>query len=98
MKILATMSLKAINRPNADHWNATLSCQKADENSTLSPAADCPNADRWNAARSRQLSHHDHTILLELELGSLVPWEYPYLHLRRPSIVQVMYDAAHFCD
>ena len=28
MKIAATMSLPAVDRPNADHWNAARSCQK----------------------------------------------------------------------
>ena len=27
MKIVATTSLPAVNRPNADRWNATRSCQ-----------------------------------------------------------------------
>ena len=29
MKIVATTSLPAVNRPNANHWNAAHSCQKS---------------------------------------------------------------------
>ena len=33
MKIVATTSLPAVDRPNADRWNAARSRQKTDENS-----------------------------------------------------------------
>ena len=66
MEIVATTSLPAVDRPNADHWNAARSRQKREKVEekkkrmmkivaiTSLPAVDHPNADRWNAARSLQ--------------------------------------------
>ena len=34
MKIVATMSLPAVDLPNADHWNAAHLCQLCIENGT----------------------------------------------------------------
>ena len=63
--LVATTSLPAVDRPNADRWNATRSCQK-EKNSVFSghyviarslrPERLRPNEDRWNAARSCQLN------------------------------------------
>ena len=61
MDIVATTSLPAVDRLNADRWNAARSRQKKKKRrmkivaTTSLPAVDRPNADRWNAARSRQL-------------------------------------------
>ena len=59
MGIVATMSLPAVDHPNADRWNAARSRQKKKRlviivATTSLPAVDRPHADRWNAARSRQ--------------------------------------------
>ena len=65
MEIVATTSLPAVDRPNADRWNAARSRQKKEKNvvfsghyviaSSLPPEWWRPNDDRWNAARSCQL-------------------------------------------
>ena len=65
MKIVATTSLPAVDRPNADRWNAARSRQKKEKNGVFSGhyviASGLPherlrpNDNRWNAARSCQL-------------------------------------------
>ena len=62
MKIVATTSLPAVDRPNADRWNAARSRQKNGVfsghyaiASSLPPERLRPNDDRWNAAHLCQL-------------------------------------------
>ena len=67
MKIVATTSLPAVDRPNAYRWNAARSRQKKREKngvfsghyviaSSLLPERLRPNDDCWNAARSCQFN------------------------------------------
>ena len=62
MKIVATTSLPAVDRPNADRWNAARSRQKNGVFSghyIISSSLPPERRDPWNAARLCQFAEND---------------------------------------